>query len=412
MIEKIGKRKIRDEQKGLIFIILIVLVMIAAIIFFIRMLQTDAVEEQLKNDDIVRVLYVVEDYDQSVLFSNVLIYYPKHQKGAVINLPNNTGDIFTTLGRVDKISDVYKESGILGFKTEVEKLLGVKIPFYTIFTQENFIKITDLLGGMRVFIPAPVDFASEDDKNERWLLPSGALTLDGDKISTYVHYHLPDESDSDAEDRYLNVQIALLSGFNENSFTIFSKDNFGRFADCMIVNLDKEDVKTLYSIIAEIDTESITRQTINGSLRNVDGQQLLFPLNNGEFIKEAVRQTTSMLLSNDGTVPTRGYVLEIQNGTTVQGLARNTAILFQNASYDVLSAINADSNDYEHTVIIDHVGNEEVARLIGDFIHCDNIKGADEPEKLEVLTSDTEAKVDYTIILGRDFDGRYVRKNR
>lgn len=406
------KRKIRDEQKGLIFIILIILISIGAAIYFFNSLKTSKVEESLKNDEIIRILYVVEDYDSSVLFTNLLIFYPKYSKGALVNLPNNTGDIYQSLGRVDKIADVYKESGIMSFKTEVEKLLGVTIPFYTILTQENFIKLTDLLGGMRVFIPAPVDFTAENGEGERWLLPSGALTLDGDKISTYVHYLLPDDNDSDIEDRFLNVGIALLSGFHDNSFTIFDKNNFDKFADCMIINLDREDAKTLYSIVSNIDTESIVRQTITGSLRNVDGQQLLFPLNNGEFIKEAVKQTTSMLLSNDGTVPTRGYVLEIQNGTTIQGLARNTSILFQNASYDVLSAINADRNDYEHTVIIDHIGNEEIARLVGEFIRCDNIKRAENKVVEEDFTSDSDATVDFTVILGRDFDGRYVRKAR
>ena len=166
----------------------------------------------------------------------------------------------------------------------------------------------------------------------------------------------------------------------------------------------------MFKNIAEIDTESMIRQTVTGSIRNVDGQQLLFPLNNGEFIKEAVKQTTNMLTSTDGTLTSRVYVLEIQNGTTVQGLARNTSILFQNASYDVLSAVNADSNDYEKTIIIDHIGNEEVAKMVGEFIHCTNIRQSTPEEDLN--NAGAEASVDFTIILGKDFDGRYVVPGR
>ena len=117
-----------------------------------------------------------------------------------------------------------------------------------------------------------------------------------------------------------------------------------------------------------------------------------------------------MLLSSTGTYASRVYVLEIKNGTTVQGLAHNTSILFQNASYDVLSAMNADSNDYEKTVIIDHIGNKEIAAMVGDFIHCTNI--VEEEVDLSNTESETAADVDFTIILGKDFDGRYVRASR
>ena len=103
-------------------------------------------------------------------------------------------------------------------------------------------------------------------------------------------------------------------------------------------------------------------------------------------------------------------MLEIQNGTTTQGLARNTAILFQNASYDVLSPVNAPRNDYEETVIIDHLGNMDVAKIVGDFIHCTNIREATPEEEAE--SSSLDAGVDFTIILGRDFDGRYVVPRR
>ena len=134
------------------------------------------------------------------------------------------------------------------------------------------------------------------------------------------------------------------------------------------------------------------------------------PDNNGEFIKEAVKQTTNLLASTDGTFTSRVYVLEIQNGTTTQGLARNTAILFQNASYDVLSPVNAPRNDYEETVIIDHIGNMDVAKIVGEFIRCTNIREATPEEEAE--SSSLDAGVDFTIILGKDFDGRYVQPSR
>ena len=43
-----------------------------------------------------------------------------------------------------------------------------------------------------------------------------------------------------------------------------------------------------------------------------------------------------------------------------------------------------------------------MAKNLGDFIHCENIVD-------EELNPDTDANVDFTLIIGKDFDGRYVK---
>lgn len=399
-------RKIRDEQKGIFFIVLILLIIVGVVVMFVSSLKTNTVVDTINNNEVVRTLFVIEDTDSEVLFSNVVVYYPSSHKAAVINIPGYVGSIFQSLGRVDKIETVYKEKGIDVYKNEVQKLLGMTIPFWAVINQSDFIKLSDYLGGMRVFIPSPIDIVDED--GNRWLLPSGAVSLDGDKINTYLHYSVPEETESDVQDRFQNVMVAFLTCIHDKSFIIFNKKNNSVYLDCIKSNVDEEEEKTLFQVISEMDAESIIKQTITGSVRNVDGKQMLFPLNNGEFIKEAVKQTTNMLISTDGSLTSRVYVLEIQNGTTVQGLARNTSILFQNASYDVLSAVNAKSNDYENTVIIDHIGNEEVAKMVGEFIHCTNIQEAE--INMEENDISTDTSVDFTIILGKDFNGRYVVK--
>lgn len=396
-------KKLRNEQKGLLFIALIVLVIVALSLFFARSLKTNRVEDALEHDTLLRTLFVVQNADGSVLFSNVIILDTSTKKAAVINLPGYTGAIFQSLGRTDRLAQVYNELGMASYRTEVQKMLGISIPYTTMVELEDFIRLCDMFGGMRVFIPSPID--STSGEGERWLLPSGAVTLDGDKIAVYLRYRDEEETEESIQDRYQNVMGAFLTGLHDQSFKIFnSSKNFKRFSVNLNTNLADYEEVTLYSEISQIDTESIIKQTITGSLRNVDGQQLLFPLNNGEFIKEAVKQTTYMLMSSDGTISNRIYVLEIQNGTKTQGLARRTATLYQNASYDVLSAVNADSNDYAETVIVDHIGNEAVARQVGELIRCTNIKQADEMED----GSSGDSMVDFTVILGRDFNGAYV----
>lgn len=403
------KFKFRDEQKGAFFLVIIFLIILSVILFMAVSLRTDAIGERLADDQVIRVLSVMDDGENNVIFSNVLIYYPVSKKAAVVNIPGNTGAIYQSLGRVDRIDKAYEEKGIETYRKEIEKLLGCNIPFHMVFKLNDFIYLTDILNGLRIFNPSPVDTVSES--GERWLLPSGAVNFDGDKISTYLKYHIEDENPSDEQERFQNVITAFFSTLHDKRSYIASGNVFSKKVLKLIhMNLDKDDSFRLLGMISEMDAETIVRQTVTGRVRIVDSQKLLFPLNNGEFIKEAVKQSTNMLLSSTGTYASRVYVLEIKNGTTVQGLAHNTSILFQNASYDVLSAMNADSNDYEKTVIIDHIGNKEIAAMVGDFIHCTNI--VEEEVDLSNTESETAADVDFTIILGKDFDGRYVRASR
>ena len=178
------KIRLRDEQKGAILLGIIVLIIVVVSVVMALSLKKDNVAEMLSDDQVVRVLNVLEDDDGSVIFTNVLIYYPVSGKAAAVNIPGNTAAIFQSLERVDRIDQVFKEKGYETYKSEIEKLLACKIPFYMSIKFSDFIKVSDILGGMRLFVPAPVDSVSEN--GERWLLPSGAVTLDGDKVSTYI----------------------------------------------------------------------------------------------------------------------------------------------------------------------------------------------------------------------------------
>ncbi len=398
-------KKIRDEQKGFIFIILIIVIILITSLIFSLSLKTNVVKEKMKQNQLIKVLFVIQDDDDSALFTNVMICNLESKKAGLINIPGYTGAIFRSLNRTDRIDMVYNENGISDYKREIENLIGLGIDYTIEITLDNFIMLTDYLGGMRIFISEPIDIISEN--GERWLLPSGSVNLDGDKINTYLHYRLEDESGYMIQERYQNVMSALISGIHEKKFIIFNKNNFKKYEPMFKTNLKSEEIELLMQVIADADSETLFKQTITGSLRNVDGQILLTPLNNGENVRNNVRQVVNMLTPSGNVLDSRVYVLEIQNGTTVQGLARNTSILFQNASYDVLSAINADRNDYEETIIIDHLGNAEVAKMIGDFIHCTNIQ---EPNFNMEEEDNSRADVDFTIILGKDFNGQYVVK--
>lgn len=398
-----------NGNTGVLFLVLIFIIVVSVSAFIALSLRVDTVDESLKNDSVIKTLIVLEDKKQ-VLFSDVFIYYPVSKRGALINILGNTGAIFQSLGRVDRIDAIYTEKGIDVFKSEIENLIGQPIPFYLEMSLSDFSKLTDMLGGLKVFVPSPVDVKNED--GERWLLPSGAVTLDGSKINTYLTYSKPEETEAEIVDRRQNVILAFLSAINRDSEIMLNKKNFPFFEKKINSNLKEQDLHKLLSEISNVDYERLIPQSITGTRRMVDGKELLFPFYDGQLIKDVVNQASNALVNLEDMSVNRIYVLEIQNGTMVQGLARNTAALLKSAGYDVLSTINAERQDIEKTQIINHIGNADIAKNLGDFIHCTNIVEEEiKPEGEDGYGNAYEASsnVDFTIILGKDFDGRYVK---
>jgi hypothetical protein len=99
------------------------------------------------------------------------------------------------------------------------------------------------------------------------------------------------------------------------------------------------------------------------------------------------------------------------NGTTVRGLAGRTAELLRGFGYDVIATGNADHSDYDRTIVIDRSGLEDLVTAFAGVIRCTNIRYEtpiyDEAE-MEINIQNYNYEADLTLILGKDFNGRYV----
>ena len=394
--------RIKREHKGMIFLVLIAIIIVAMILSVYLYMRADSIHDRLKVDPVIKSLILVEDQGD-LLFAEVFLCYPESGRGALVAIPENTGGIYNSLGRIDRIDSVYKEKGLDAFKREVEKLIDMEINFTMRISLDNFQRISDLLGGLRVFIPSPIDERGDD--GQIWLLPSGSVRLLGGKVRVYMTYRMEDEDDSAVRERRQVMVVALLSALKENKSVILNKNNFDEFSSCFSTNLSKKYFVECFDIITTIDYERITQLEVTGLNQNVDGKVLLYPFRNGDFIKEVVRRAATSIISSTDMSNDRTYSIEIQNGTLVRGLAHNTQILLQGAGFDVINATNAPRDDYEETEIIDLIGNRDAAKSIGDFIRCTKIT------EMSVAQDGEEVDVpnyDFILILGSDFDGRWV----
>ncbi|MGP1432455.1 MAG: LCP family protein [Treponema sp.] len=392
------------EGKNIIFLLLILVMLIPSGIIVARNLKVDPISTSLSDDNVLKVLFIIEQ-DNVPISTNIIANYAPTRRAAMFDIPANIGLILQQLERTGGIGTLYTEKGANVYREEIEKLTGVDIPFYISCSLTDFVHLTDLIGGLSVFIPSSVDIESET--YGRILLPSGSVLLDGDKVRKYLLYE--DEADAEGEPvtRKQKAVLAFLRGLYEHP-EIFEKEQFKVLSPLLRSNITGEDFKQLLEYLSQTDSERLVPQRLTGAVRMVDSKELLFPFRDGQQIKEIIGQTLAALASKEGTTLERVYALEVLNGTDTNGLARTASELYQSFGYDVIRIGNAPQSGVEHTVLIDRIGNEAVAKIVAQVVRCENI------ESVQVSNdhSDSESNVDFTLILGKDFNGYTVRQKK
>ncbi|MDR1430458.1 MAG: LCP family protein [Spirochaetaceae bacterium] len=396
------KRKQMDASIFLLGIILALLAGGAAFTVFV--LREDPLGEVFSGDRVINSLFILEK-DRKPLSSFVLMYYPSTRRAAVFDVPGEVGLIIQRINRVDRIDTVYNPQRVETFVDEVERLLGIEINFHFSITLENLGKIVDLVEGVDVVIPSRVDLPLEKPP---LLFPSGRVTLDGEKAVSYASYLLAEEDADIVNARRQRFFLSFLRRLGEQNEYLKIKPVYREFHRLIRGSANARIQTRLFDELTNLDTDQAGVQTVAGTVREVSGQMLILPYYDGSLIKDMVRQSLSGLTRNtDGTLAGRVFTVEILNGTATSGLARRTSDLLQGFGYDVIAVNNADASDYEKTEIIDRSGYEDMVTTFAEIIRCENIRF--EAPDTELLDSQNlEYKADFTLIIGKDFNGRYV----
>jgi anionic cell wall polymer biosynthesis LytR-Cps2A-Psr (LCP) family protein len=401
----------KTEGDASVFLLILILLLLGGGVFFIILaMRSDPIEEALSGDRPISTLFVIEA-QQKPLSSYVLFYYPPTRRAAIFDIPGEVGLIISRINRVDRIDTVYDPGRPSLFEAEIEKLLGIEINFSVIMELENLGKVVDWIEGVELFISAPVEIYEEDTAI---LFPYGKIRLDGDKSRLFVTYELPEEDRELVYFRRQRFFSGLIKRLGEKTGYLKKPGVAQLYQPLLKTSMDQRTRTRLFDELAEIDIDRVNIQSVQGATREVSGKLLLFPLYDGNLIKEIVRQSMAALTrQQEGAVSDRVFTVEILNGTAVTGLAGRTADLLRGFSYDVISIGNADRNDYETTEIIDRSGHDAMVKTFADIIRCRNIRSdartAENIELgIELNIQNLEYRSDFTLIIGRDFNGRYV----
>lgn len=385
-------------DKGVVLLLVMVLVLVATGVSVALAVRTDAISELVAEDGQLSSLITVELSDGR-LVTHLFLYHFSTERGAVFHVPSQTGVVVRSLNRIDSIDTAYFAGGIDAYRQQISELFGTPIPYHVHLDEAGLEALVDLLGGVSVFV---TDLPSEGPDAVR--IPNGDTVLDGAKALEYLRYEGEGERDQDRILRRQKLIVALLEELGNASGTLSGRAASPVLMANITTNLDRAAVASLVREIGGLERERMITRQIEGLGRRVaTGEQeklLLFPHQEGRWLREAVRQIVDNLATaeaiREGNLVIR---LEILNGTDVGGLASRTAELFRSYGFDVISVGNASSNDIGRTLVLDRTGSGTYARRTADIIRASRVE----------TESDAQSPVDVTVILGRDFDGRYVR---
>ena len=399
------------NDASIFLLIAIVLLLAGGIAVAVYTLNSDPVDEILSSDRVISVLYIIEK-DQKPLSTYVLMCYPKTRRAAVFDIPGEIGMLIQRIRRVDRIDAVYVPQRVSAFESEIERLLGIDITFTIVINTENLSKAVDLIEGVELFIPSPVNVR---DEGGLALFASGLNRLDGDKAVSFISYHAPDEDSEMAVFRRQRFFLGFLRRQAEMNEALKRPAVSQLYQSFLQTSITQRTRIRLLDEFAVMDMDRINIQAVGGNLREVSGQMLLIPSYDGNLVKEYVRQALTTLTNPaEGSLTDRVFTVEVLNGTSVTGLAGRTAEVLRGFGYDIISIGNADHASYERTLIIDRSGIDEMARNFADIIRCTNINfeshNGDNAEG-EFAIQNLEYRSDFTLIIGRDFNGRYVIGN-
>jgi LCP family protein required for cell wall assembly len=331
-----------------------------------------------------------------------------------------------------------KDSGPL-FATQVfRNVFEQEIPYYMKVDFSGFAKLVDQLGGIDVYVDRAFtddQYPTEDALTQTVSFEEGWQHMEGERALVYVrsrHGNNGEGSDFARSRRQQNILLAV----KERVFTFRTLLNPSKISAVLDTlrghihtNMSGWEMLKLGNLLRDVEPSAIVNHVLDASedsplyATSVNGAYVLLPKNDDW---SAIRRLAANVLTPDNaegnddvanapTKPPRFVRIEIQNGTSVTGLAFRTSQLLEGHGFEVVKIGNAANRSFAHTVIYDLTegARAEELKTLQDYLKADISMSASGwmfstqivPQEITVTddlteTKTTEDDIDFLIILG------------
>jgi anionic cell wall polymer biosynthesis LytR-Cps2A-Psr (LCP) family protein len=396
-------KKNKKDYLGWIILIFIIILIISTIYISSFFKGQEKIKIKFEKGQVVSFLCGAYDDNKIIKGMFVFLYNSKTNRCAVASILPRTYLQFQELGYHTLEETLIKKIKYEDILKAVSKLIGMNIDYYAFIQKKNVINFVDILGGVEIF--------SEGFKypSINVNIPDGIVLLDGEKAIEYLSFILKDEDEY--EYRQLKRIQNFISGMlklKEDFLDLFNEQVIIAFFYKMVsTNLSANEVKMIFNEIKEKYksgekdfSKGLKSIILYCDKKMISADNYLYqPKNSGDWIRSEMKEAVEILNNKETNKDYDNISLEILNGTDINGLGAKAKNFISSYGFDILSVGNSERKDYNNTVVI-YYGPEQKAKKLADLIHC---------QRIIIGENISDKKIDLTLILGKDFDGRVVR---
>ena len=293
----------------------------------------------------------------------------------------------------DKLGHAYAYGGADMAIATVSRLLGAPIHYYVAVNSAGVASIIDLLGGVELYVE--MDMRYRDPYQDLNIdLRQGLQLLDGDKAVQYLRFR--SGSDVDRIARQQKLLVALKEQVLRLGTLAKIPAIAGQLGDCVATNMTPGEMLSYARLVARLDQVTFKTATLPGENAAIEdpGKMLLWywALNEAEC-----RRVVDEIVWGVDAQANAGITVEIQNGTTVPGLATQFAAELTRQGYNVVSTTDAVRSDYKTTEVIDRSRDSDKLRRLSQAV-LRYLPDADLGRARPI-----EERAQFTVILGQDY---------
>ncbi len=346
---------------------------------------------------------------------------PESGRAAMLSIPRDLWVEIPGYGISDRVNtanfrgdaDQYPGFGGPGLAMETVRYnLGIDVDYFVTINFQAFLGVIDELGCVPITVPETIDDpdypALDGYGYDPFYLEAGEHCLDSETLLKYARTRATYGGDFDRAQRQQAVIYAVrdhvLSTGQLASIIARAPQLYNKVADGIETNLSLQQIVDLARLATEINEANICGAVINGPYVDPrileDSSQILVPL------RDNIRELILDIENGTGVCdPATGRLAEqataevprirVLNGTNQSGLATETAERIAFEGFEVVGFANADTLDYETSVITAYNGKEASAQYMAQLLGL--------PLTL-VESGGDNAEYDVEIIIGYDYE--------
>lgn len=426
------KKNIKKKfLKRIFIIILIICIIIASFIaystykngFGLSGMLATAVghnSETRENLEEFRVLLLgVSTNISSKLTDTIIVasYNPKTQEATLLSIPRDTyiGKSKSNADSYDKINSLYQK-GTDEVLDEVNNITGLDIKYYVVIETEALVELVDTIGGVEFNVPINMDY-DDSTQSLHIHLEAGLQTLNGDQAEQVVRFRHNNDGSTysseygDNDIGRMKTQRAFLTQVLKQTINLKNIFKISEIVDIAYknveTNIDLASIKDYIPYIIEFDINNLQSVTLPGETARING--LWFFKYDAEETKELINQMYFSKDLEEDTENNNDYEntstylsviekesdikIELLNGSGKSyNLTKVTNILKQEGYnvYKTGTTATTSKTEIRNKKNCSTTTSDNIKEILGTGVIENNYNGS--------------STVDYTIILGKDYE--------